>query len=204
MKTALLLAALLSVTTAQAGSFCTDSSRKDIDLPCKVNDTDNYVGFGVGQSVPYAANHSATAKAFGSWHGVIGRRISDNFAVEGAYIRLGSFYNTKTSQTTNVDVYSLTLFGKYPLDEDHYFSIYGRGGYASSVVNLVPVGNNWHGDITYGGGLEFTFSSPEERNWYIRIGMDQYNTGALTVVPSGGYASKDWVDTYTATLLLNF
>jgi opacity protein-like surface antigen len=106
------------------------------------------------------------------------------------------------SQTIDVHVYSLSLLGRLPIDEGHYFSLYGRGGYATSVVNIHGVGRNWHGDFTFGGGAEITLDP--DHNWYLRLGADRYNTRALTVITPGVYEPKDWIMNYNATVMFNF
>lgn len=203
MKTfVFLLAALLSFQ-ASAGIF--SSEARDLDQPCVVYDSDYYWGIGLGKSKPYAANHSATAKYFGSGGVLIGRRFENrDWAIEGSYSKLGSFFNSNLNQTTDLDVFALELIGRYAVDETRYFSFYGKGGYGLTWINVSPVGSTWHGDITYGAGVEITVSPAAERSWYLRLGADRYNTGSFTPVYAGTYMPKDWVMMYSATLLLNY
>lgn len=194
--------ALIANTSNAAGIF--DDEVRDLDLPCLVHDTDNYLGFGLGRSNPQAANHSATAQYFGSGNLVIGRRLSQRIAIEGNYTSLGSFYNSATAQTTVLDTYSVVAVGKIGLDEERYISVFGRGGYSATVVSLIPVGNAWHGDLTYGAGLELTLSPAVQRIWYVRFAVDRFNVGSLTPITQGAYAPKDSVTNYSASLLFNF
>lgn len=203
MKTLAIIAVFMfSVSVAQAGNYCTHDHNHDLDLPCLVDESDYYLGLGYGKEIPYATNHTATDSEFMTYSLLFGKRISPRLAIEGGYVRAGSLYNEFTGRSTKVQIYSVTLAGRQPLDEKHYFALYGHIGYASSLVTIVNVGNNMHGDWTYGGGLEIALSP--SRLWYLRIGIDQYNTGALTVITPGVYEPQDYINNYTATLLYNF
>jgi hypothetical protein len=63
------------------------------------------------------------------------------------------------------------------------------------------VGNNWHGDLTYGGGVEFALGPT--RDWYLRMGVDEYNTGALSVLVAGQPVPRDKLDIFSVSILLN-
>jgi opacity protein-like surface antigen len=196
------LVALLSVSTAQARSFCTNAHDHDLDLPCQVEETMWYFGGSLGRAKLHAENTLTSSTAISSNSVVLGRRISDRLAIEGGYVQFGSFFNIWKSQALNVHVYSLSLLGRQPLDPGHYVSLYGRIGYASSVVTIHNVGKNWHGDATFGGGAEFTLDP--NHNWYLRLGVDRYNTGALTVITPGVYEPRDWINNYSANVMFNF
>lgn len=178
-----------------------DREVRDLDLPCKVFDTDYYFGLGFGSTEPHANSFTSTASS-GSLF--FGKRLSPSLSVEADYVSLGGFYNSTLNQTTYFNVLSFVALEKYSFDEERYFSIYGRAGYAASFINIVPIGSTWHGDLTYGVGLEFTLSPAEKRLWYVRLGADRYNTGSLTPVAQNGFMSNDWVMNYSLSLLFNF
>ena len=202
MKTILFsLLVLFSITTAEARSFCTKSYKHDLDLPCEVEETYWYAGGSLGRAALHAQNTSAVS-SLSSNSLVFGRRFTDRLAIEGGYTQFGSFFNLYRNQALEVHAYSLALVGRQPLDSGHYVSLYGKLGYASSVVNIIGVGHNWHGDWTYGAGVEFTLDSAH--NWFMRVGVDQFNTGALTVIVPGLYEPKDSITNYSALLLVNF
>ena len=203
MKTILFsLLVLLSISTAQARSFCTKTHDHDLDLPCEVEETLWYFGGSYGRAKIHAQNTAATVSSLDSNSILLGRRFTDHVAIEGGYVQFGTFFNMWRSQVLDVHVYSLSLLGRQPLDEGHYVSLYGRVGYASSVVRIQGVGHNWHGDVTFGGGMEITLDP--NHNWYLRLGADRYNTGALTVMIPGIYEPLDWINNYSATVMFNF
>lgn len=177
---------------------------RDLDLPCLVKDTDYYLGFGLGKSQPRALNHSATAQYFGASNLFIGKRISTQISIEADYNSLGSFFNRSTAETTILNAYSAVLVGKYAFDDERYFTAFGRVGYSYTSINLIPVGTAWHGDVTYGLGLEVTLSPAVQRVWYVRMAADNFNVGSLTPITPNGFAPKDLVTNYSASLLFNF
>lgn len=197
-----LILALLFSSSASAGIFSADV--RDLDEPCLVYDSDGYFGVTLGRSKPQAQNHSATAKYFGSGGAMVGHRFNSRWAIEGSYLFLGSFYNSNLNQTTSLDTFAVELVRRFALDDKRYVSLYVKGGYAATWITLQPLGSAWHGDLTYGAGIELTASDAAERSWYLRLGANKYNTGSFTPIYQGTYAPKDSVINLAATLIINY
>ncbi len=188
---------------ANASSFCTKSSGRDLDLRCDVDQTDLYIGLGVGHVVSAAKSFNfASSSSTGSFNVLFGKRLSDAFAFETQFMQAGMLYDEVSTNKTEVNVFSFSGIGRFPLDEGHYLSLFGRFGWGVSYVTIQGVGNNWHGDLSYGAGFELGLGSA--RNWILRLSADEYNTGALSVLVPGQPVPRDKLENINATLLLNF
>jgi hypothetical protein len=186
-----------------AKSFCTKSSSRDLDLRCDIEETDLYFGATGGRVRPAAKSfgyqeNSSVSTSLGV---LIGKRLNDKFSFETQYLQGGRLYDSASANVTEVNIFSFTGLGRYPLDPARYISLYGRLGWGVSYVTIQNVGNNWHGDLTYGGGVELALGST--RDLYLRIGVDEYNTGALSVLVPGQPVPRDKLDIFSISILIN-
>lgn len=199
----ILINLLLIPFCSQAGSFCTKSSSRDLDLHCDIEETDLYVGVGVGRIMSAAKSFNFQQSSSSSSLGIlVGKRLNDTYSFETQYLQAGILFDPASSNSTEVNIFSFTGIGRIPLDSGHYISVYGRFGWSVSYVTIQGVGNNWHGDLTYGTGIEVGLGSA--RNWFMRLGIDEYHTGALSVLVPGQPVPRDKLDNFSVTLLLNF
>lgn len=199
-----LLALLISSLSAQAANVCTKSSSRDLDISCDIEETEMYIGasFGHVQPVAKSFNLSAGSSSTGSLGVLIGKRFNDTYAFEAGFFQAGALYDAASANMTDVNVYSFTGLGRLPLDSGHHLSAFGKFGWGISYVTIQQVGSNWHGDLTYGAGLDISLSG--SRNWFLRVGIDEYNTGALSVLVPGQAVPRDKLDNYYGTLFINF
>jgi opacity protein-like surface antigen len=122
----------------------------------------------------------------------LGYQVNENFAVEGAYDRLGKFrYDTTTtapgadsiSGSHEISAFSLAAVGIVPLQ--HGFSLYGKAGLAdvrsklhaaSALGTTAPAdASDSRASFLYGFGAHLDI----DRNLYARAGWERYNsTGA--------------------------
>ncbi|GAB4361808.1 MAG: hypothetical protein Kow006_32810 [Gammaproteobacteria bacterium] len=102
----------------------------------------------------------------------LGSEVSQNLALEVAFVDLGTFDVTGTSASVDAWGLDLSVLGKLPVSNS--FSLYGKFGLFSwDVEGTIPgllIATDSGSDITYGVGADFDFGN----HWHGRIAWDFY------------------------------
>lgn len=193
------MAAMLFSTSAMAAS-CGDQTAYDYD-------TQLYGVAAIG-----AGTASSGMGKQGSFTFTGGYRFSDKLAIEVSHAMLGKFALQPTvlvpaQPTVDVNVTSLSVFGKYPLDEWARYSVFGHAGISSTSKVFANVGTP---NVTmsktapsFGLGLEAAIG---DSGWNLRVGMDRYYVGELIQATPAVAATpaQDHIDVIAVGLVLNF
>lgn len=197
------LTAMLFSTSAMAAS-CGDTTAYDYD-------TQLYAVAAIGQG-----NATSSMGKQDSFTLTGGYRFNDKLAVEVSYAMLGKFALQPTvlapiQPTVDVNVTSLSVFGKYPIDEWAHYSVFGRVGMSSTSKTFEAVGlpsvNMNKTSPSLGVGFEFSMG---DSGWSGRISYDRFFVGELIqVVPAIApaitpAAAKDKIDNLSVGVVLNF
>jgi OOP family OmpA-OmpF porin len=93
----------------------------------------------------------------------LGYRLNRSFALEGSFVRLGSF-------EPSYDVRALSIAGIGFLPIEDAFSLYGKAGIASTHVEAGHVTPNATG-LVLGAGLRYDITP----RWFAKAGWDRYS-----------------------------
>lgn len=135
-------------------------------VPDYPNASDYYAGVGVG------VNRSTYGTSRGL-NALFGYRMSDHFAAEIGYAKLGKFTEPGTMVSDNASVWAISLFGRKPIYQYSPISGYGKIGYSTATMGSSTRAQKNY-DVNFGAGVEIDFQS-----FLLRVGLDRYNTASL-------------------------
>jgi len=185
------LAAMMFSASSMAASSCGDKTVYDYDTSLY-----GVVAIGTDKATSGMGNHDSFTLTGGY-------RFSDKLAFEINYALLGKFQqnNIPNPPTVDVSATSLSIFGKYPIDEWAHYSVFGRIGISSTskifnTIGMLPVSVSKTAP-SFGFGLETVLG---DSGFNLRAGIDRYYTGELIQLTQ----AKDRIDVISVAILMNF
>ena len=147
-------------------------------MPAFAADSGFYAGGSVGQSSASLDNVTLSKKSDTAFSLLGGYKISQNLAVEAAYVNLGKV--STAAWSADISAIAATAVVAVPVYTD--FAFYGKLGFAKTsfgyATNEISVSRT---TATFGLGGQFKIDT----SLGVRVGWDRYAVGDAITAPSG-------------------